>query len=234
MRLPGPARRRRCSRRSGRRLASAELPPGSNYRSRRTAPRRRRPSLRAGARGRARTQGGTYSVMRASIPFRVDGRTGVEPLDRRRGRQDGPLATQASTDLRTPSPRSTALAVLRRGATRRAHARRRPRTTGIRTGGAAPRGGARVRLWARLPRTTSDRCTRSRCRRSRGSAAQRRLPAARRSPCRRRGAVRGPVVATPPEVGWTRSEPPRRGAPANVFSFPPGRIVHSALRTGRR
>ena len=70
--------------------------------------------------------------------FRVDERVGAEPLDRRRGRQDGPRAT-ASLD----EPPDQVLVRLRlrcffvelfneftRGAARR--------TTGIRTGGAAP------------------------------------------------------------------------------------------------
>ena len=85
-----------------------------------------------------RKQGGTCSAMRASIPFRVDERIGVEPLDRRRGRQDGPLATQASPDLRTQVLVrlrlrcfvAAPLDELTRGA-----ARERPES---RTGGAAP------------------------------------------------------------------------------------------------
>ena len=69
--------------------------------------------------------------------FRVDERIGAEAA--RSSSWPAGWSACADRPRRTsgPGPRSTAPAVLLRGAPRRAHAPRRPRRTGIRTGGAA-------------------------------------------------------------------------------------------------
>ncbi len=121
----GTARRRRCSRRSSSRLASAELLPGSNCRSQtnRVTPA---PTVSSSRCSRSRrSPGGTRSARRRAR--------------RRRGARSSswPAGWSACAGRlrRTsgPGPRSTAPAVLLRGALRRAHAPRRPRRTGSRT-----------------------------------------------------------------------------------------------------
>ena len=89
----GTARRRRCSRRSSNRLASAELLPGSNCLSHtnRVTPASTVSSSRC-SRSR-RSPGGTRSARRASIRRSASTSASAQkPLDRRRGRQDGPRA----------------------------------------------------------------------------------------------------------------------------------------------
>ncbi len=89
----GTARRRRCSRRSSSRLASAELLPGSNCRSQtnRVTPASTVSSSRC---SRSRRSPGRHPLGDAAFDpvFRVDERVSAEALDRRRGRQDGPRA----------------------------------------------------------------------------------------------------------------------------------------------
>ena len=105
----------------------------------RTASRRRRASLRADARGRA--------AARAALARRCGPRSGVprrRARRRRAARSSSWPAGWSACDGRPrrtsgPGPRSTAPAALLREAPRRAHAPRRPRRTGIRTGGAAPK-----------------------------------------------------------------------------------------------
>ena len=82
---------------SSSRLASAELLPGSNCRSQtnRVTPASPKP--------------GRHAIGDAGLDpaFRVDERIGAEPLDRRRGRQDGPRATAGPRRTSGPGPRST-------------------------------------------------------------------------------------------------------------------------------
>ena len=78
--------------------------------------------------------------------FRVDQRVGADPLDRRRGRQDGSRVTAGLDE-----PAHQVLVRLRpwrffAEPGPRAHAPRRPRRTGIRTGGAVIHDGRRNEL----------------------------------------------------------------------------------------
>ena len=163
--LPPPAQPRDPMRRdlveeAFRRLASAELLPGSNCLSQtnRVTPASAVSSSRC-SRSR-RSPGGTRSAMRASI--RRSASTSASAQSRSMSSWPAGWFGCHGRPRRTcaPGPRSTAPVPLRRGAARRAHAPRRPRRTGIRTDGAA-------RPDARAGSRTAPRSRRARPRRGR-------------------------------------------------------------------